>query len=133
VTSQAQLTTASAVPSNRGNVTEALSSASALEHVGLSEALELCLLLTKQPARFERAALGWHGRYCRETRDVTFDEGVAVLVLLGAMRGPRANLAHPLLLNFSAGEGWNALARHLSRGRVRRRTVAKGTRSCHRL
>jgi D-serine deaminase-like pyridoxal phosphate-dependent protein len=65
---------------DRRNVTEALSCASELEHVGLSEALELCLLLTKQPARFERAALRWHGRYCRETRDVTFDEGVAVLV-----------------------------------------------------
>jgi hypothetical protein len=41
------------------------------------------------PARFERAVLRWHRRYCRETRDVTFDEGVAVLALLGAMRGPK--------------------------------------------
>jgi hypothetical protein len=30
---------------DRGNVTEALSSATELEHVGLTEALELCLLL----------------------------------------------------------------------------------------
>jgi hypothetical protein len=44
---------------DRGNVIEALSSASELEHVGLAEALELCLLLTEQPARFERAALRW--------------------------------------------------------------------------
>jgi hypothetical protein len=90
---------------DRGNVTEALSSASELEHVGLAEALELCLLLTKQPARFERAALRWHGRYCRETRDVTFDEGVAVLVLLGAMRGPRAKLAASALADLLSRRG----------------------------
>jgi hypothetical protein len=76
-----------------GNLTEALSSASELEHMGLSEALELCLLLTAEPSRFERAALRWPGRYCRETKDVTFDEAVAVLGLLGAMRGLRAKLA----------------------------------------
>jgi hypothetical protein len=52
---------------DRGNVTEALSSASELEHVGLSEALELCLLIgDKQPSKFDRAALRWHGRLCRE-------------------------------------------------------------------
>jgi hypothetical protein len=33
---------------DRGNVTEALSSASELEHVGLTEALELCLLLIEK-------------------------------------------------------------------------------------
>ena len=51
-----------------GNVTEALlSTASALPHVGLVEALELCRLLGDQvPERFSRAAVRWHGRYCRE-------------------------------------------------------------------
>lgn len=86
-------------------MTDALSSPSELEHVSLSEALELCLLLTKQPARFERAALRWHERYCRETRDVTFDEGVAVLVLLGAMRGPRARLAASALADLLSRRG----------------------------
>jgi len=39
---------------DRGNLTEALSSAAELEHVGLTEALELCLLLVdKVPDRFE--------------------------------------------------------------------------------
>jgi hypothetical protein len=52
---------------DRGNVTEALSAASELPHVGLAEALELCLLLRdKAPERFPRAALRWHGRLCRE-------------------------------------------------------------------
>jgi hypothetical protein len=49
---------------DRGNVLDALSSASELEHVGLAEALELCLLLReKEPARYTRAALRWHGRF----------------------------------------------------------------------
>jgi hypothetical protein len=45
------------------NVTEALSSAAVLEHVGLAEALELCLLLAeKDRQRFGRAAVRGHGR-----------------------------------------------------------------------
>jgi hypothetical protein len=90
---------------DRGNVTEALSSASELEHVGLSEALELCLLLTKQPAHFERAALRWHGRFCREAKEVTFDEALAVLSLLGAMGGPRAKLAASALAELLSRRG----------------------------
>jgi hypothetical protein len=70
---------------DRGNVTEALSAASELEHVGLSEALELCLLLRdKEPARFPRAALRWHGRYCREV-DVNLEEAQAILAALALM------------------------------------------------
>jgi hypothetical protein len=46
---------------DRRNVTEALSPAYELEHVGLSEASELCPLLTKEPARFREscASLAW--------------------------------------------------------------------------
>jgi hypothetical protein len=96
---------------DRGNVTEALSSASELEHVGLTEALELCLLLIeKSPERFGRAALRWHGRYCRELRDVDLDEGLAVLAALGALRGPRSKQAA------------SALAELLSRRRELERT-----------
>jgi hypothetical protein len=48
---------------DRGNVTEALSSASELEHVGLNEPLELCLLLRDKSApTFPRAALRWYSR-----------------------------------------------------------------------
>jgi hypothetical protein len=44
---------------DRGKVTEALSAASELEHVGLAEALELCLLLRgKATERYRQAALG---------------------------------------------------------------------------
>lgn len=79
---------------DRGNLIEALSSASELEHVGLVEALEILLLVhEKEPKRFGRAALRWHGRYCREVRDVDLDEGQAVLAALCALRGPRKAVA----------------------------------------
>jgi hypothetical protein len=87
---------------DRGNVTEALSSASELEHVGLNEALELCLLLRdKQPARYPRAALRWHARLCREV-DVSLQEAQAVLaalVLLGGERKTNAAFALAELLS----------------------------------
>ena len=76
------------------NATVALSAASELEHVGLPDALELCLLLRDQePRRFDRAALRWHGRYCREVADVTLAEGQAVLALLAALSGERGPAA----------------------------------------
>ena len=76
-----------------GNVTEALSAASALPNVGLVEALELCLLLCdREPEKFSRAAVRWHGRYCRETK-AGLDEAQAVLAALGALRGPRREAA----------------------------------------
>jgi hypothetical protein len=50
-----------------GNARIALAAAADLPQVGLADALELLLLLLDlEPARFERAALRWHGRYCRE-------------------------------------------------------------------
>jgi hypothetical protein len=74
---------------HRGTVTEALSAGSELEHVGLTEALELCLLLRdKAPERFPRAALRWHGRFCREV-EVSLEEAQAVLALLVLLAGER--------------------------------------------
>jgi hypothetical protein len=68
----------------------ALASAAELRSVSLTDALELCLLLSeREPARYERAALRWHGRYCREVDGVSLDEAQAVLALLAALRGSR--------------------------------------------
>jgi hypothetical protein len=64
---------------DRGNVTEALSSASELRNVRLLEALELCLLLRdKAPARYSRAAVRWHSRFVRELPGVTIEDSQAV-------------------------------------------------------
>ena len=71
---------------DHSNVTEALSAASEMEHVGLVEALELCLLVCdRAPEKYGRAALRWHGRYCREVRDVTLEEAQAVLATLALL------------------------------------------------
>jgi hypothetical protein len=79
---------------DRGNLVEALASASELEHVGLVEPLELVLLLCrKEPKRYPRAALRWHGRYCREVRDVDLEEGQAVLACLAALSSGRKSAA----------------------------------------
>jgi hypothetical protein len=82
---------------DRGNPTEALSAASELSHVGLNEALELCLLLRdKAPEKFPRAALRWHGRLCREV-DVSLEEAQAVLAGLILLAGDRKqNAAYAL-------------------------------------
>jgi hypothetical protein len=81
---------------DRRNLTEA-SSASELEHVGLAEALELCVLLAdKQPERFGRAAVRWHARFCRETR-AELEEAQAVLAALALLATPRKrNAAYAL-------------------------------------
>jgi hypothetical protein len=102
---------------DHGNVTEALSAASELEHVGLVEALELCLLLCdRAPEKYGRAALRWHGRYCREVGDVTLEEAQAVLAtlaLLPKVRGRGASALSDLLYRRGlerAGEALNSWA-----------------------
>lgn len=78
---------------DRRNLTEALSSASELEHVGLTEALELCLLISeKAPDRYGRAALRWHGRFCREV-NVSLEEAQAVLAALALLATERKESA----------------------------------------
>lgn len=81
-----------------GNANLTLAAAADLEHVGLADALELLLLmLESEPSRFERAALRWHGRYCREVSDVDIAEAQAVLACLAGLRGSRPEpAAHAL-------------------------------------
>ena len=57
--------------------------------MGLSDALELVLLLVDDPGRFRRAALRWHARYCGELLDVGFEEAHAVLACLAGLAGRR--------------------------------------------
>jgi hypothetical protein len=78
---------------DRKNATAALAAAADLPHVGLVDALELCLLLRDDGARFKRAIVRWQARYATETAGVTVEEALAVLALLAALRGPRAPYA----------------------------------------
>ncbi len=71
---------------DRGNVTEALSAAAELQFVGLTEALELTLLLADgELAKYERAALRWHLRFVYESKNLDIRESQAVLILLAAI------------------------------------------------
>ena len=70
----------------RRQATAALSAAAELRHVALTDALELLLLLRdRDPARYPRAVLRWHGRFCREVPGITPSEAGAVLALLAAL------------------------------------------------
>lgn len=81
-----------------GNARIALAAAADLPQIGLADALEIVLLLLdSEPARFERAALRWHGRYCREVGDVDLVEAQAVLACVAGLRGTRPeSAAHAL-------------------------------------
>ena len=50
------------------------------------------LLCDREPEKFSRAAVRWHGRYCRETK-AGLDEAQAMLAALGALRGARREAA----------------------------------------
>ena len=70
----------------RRQATAALSAAAELRHVALTDALELLLLLRdRDPARYPRAVLRWHGRFGREVPGITPSEAGAVLALLAAL------------------------------------------------
>jgi hypothetical protein len=72
-----------------GNVTIALAAAAELDFVSRPDALELVLLLIDEPAKFRRAALRWHARYCADVPEVGFEEAQAVLACLAGLAGRR--------------------------------------------
>jgi hypothetical protein len=79
------------------NVTIVLATAAELPRVPLAEALAICLLLLdREPERYERAAVRWHSRFCREVRPSLPDAQLALSAL------------HAL-----AGSGWEAAAQCL--------------------
>ncbi len=72
---------------------EALVTAAALElpRVALDDALRICLVLRGgDPARYDRAAVRWLGRFALEARNVTIDDlrlAAAALAVLPASAG----------------------------------------------
>jgi hypothetical protein len=60
-----------------------------LHQIGLTDALELCLVLCGDPAQYSRAVTRWHSGYAAECRGVSGPESAAVLALLLAIAGPR--------------------------------------------
>jgi hypothetical protein len=83
----------------RENAVVAWAAAAELERVPLPEALALCLLLVRSDAaRYERAALRWHARLCREVRGLSIDEAALSLAALRALPGPAAEAAANAIL-----------------------------------
>src|SRR3954469_13729031 len=81
-----------------GNVLLALATAGELPRVPLPEALAICLLLRdKEPARFEKAALRWHARLCRDARLSLAEASVALAALSALGAGRFEPGAHALL------------------------------------
>jgi hypothetical protein len=70
---------------DRGNETAALSAAAELGRLGLSDGLELCLVLRRDSPRYEKAIVRWTARYVSEYH-VSLDEAQAVLSLLATAR-----------------------------------------------
>jgi hypothetical protein len=105
---------------DHGTVAEALASAGELEHVGLVEALELCLLiLDREPKRYGRAALRWHAVFTGRTPDVDLAEGQAVLAALAALQGRRAKPAARRLPSCSTDRALSVRARLSFAGQAR--------------
>ncbi len=84
----------------RGNPVVAWTAAAELERVPLADALALCLLLVHSDRpRYERAALRWHTRLCREVAGLSIDEAALSLAALQALPGPAGEAAgHALSL-----------------------------------
>ena len=69
-----------------GNLNLIRAAAAELPRVGLSDALEVCLLMRDQDGRgFERAAVRWLGRFALEARNVTIEAVERAATALGTM------------------------------------------------
>lgn len=73
----------------RSDLLGAEAAARDLGGLALADALALLLVIErKEPARFEPAAIRWHGRFEVETRGVGFAESEILLGALAALREP---------------------------------------------
>jgi hypothetical protein len=69
-----------------GNELLVLSTARELPHIALEDALRICLVIRGgNPARYERAAVRWLGRFALEARDVTISDLRAAADALDAL------------------------------------------------
>jgi hypothetical protein len=72
-----------------GNLLSAEASARELGQLSLADALDLLLLIAaKEPARFQRAAVRWHGRFELEVRGLEIADAQLLLGALAGLREP---------------------------------------------
>jgi hypothetical protein len=76
---------------DHGNLFEAEASARELGRLDLADALELLRLIAeREPHRYERAAVRWHGRLELERPGLTLAQSHLALAALGALPAERA-------------------------------------------
>ena len=98
-----------------GNPTLVLAAAAELGRLTLADALAVTLvLLPTDPARFERASVRWHARWCLDTRPSS-DEAALALAALRALRSPARQAAADALLELLAARGPREAERVLER------------------
>jgi hypothetical protein len=98
-----------------GNPTLVLAAAAELGTLSLADALAVTLvLMPADAARFERAAIRWHARWCLDVRP-TPDESQLALAALRALRGPARQAASDALLELLDSRGPRAAAKVLGR------------------
>jgi hypothetical protein len=99
----------------RRNVFAAETAARELRRLSLEDALALTALLAESdPARYERAAVRWHGRLSLETRLLTLAESQLAVAALAALPGSGAPAARDALASIGRRHRL-ALARALAR------------------
>lgn len=98
MTSQGHLPAQYARACEQGNYKLAAALAAQLRPLSLGEALSLLpLIADHEPARFERAAARWLGRWLLERPGADLASSLLALGALGALRGPRRSEALRLL------------------------------------
>jgi hypothetical protein len=98
----------------RGNALVAWAAAAELERVPLGDALALCLLLARtDAARYEKAAVRWHARLCREVAGLSIDEAALSLFALRALPGPAGAAAGQALRLICERHGMRDAARRM--------------------
>jgi hypothetical protein len=94
----------------RRNTLVAWATAAELPHVELGDALALVLMaLASDATRFERAAVRWHSRICREA-PLTVGEAQLALSALFALGGPSRQAATDALVGIAAVHGLGGVA-----------------------
>ena len=90
---------------DRRNALVAWATAAELRRVELGDALALVLFALDHDApRFERAAVRWHSRLCREA-PLTLDEAQLALSALRGLAGPSRDAARATLLGIAKRHG----------------------------
>ena len=88
-----------------GNPTIVAAAAAELGALSLSDALGVCLVFAPHDrARFERAAVRWHARYCLEQRPAA-DEAQLAAAALRALPGPAGAAGAEALIELCEARG----------------------------